>query len=92
MRYLAIAALAAAGVALVGCAATQTTTYVKKGVTRDDATIDVLDCHKAALVARRNVLANSAKRDAPETRRKAAVAARTSLDRCFASHGWKKKA
>ena len=84
MRFLICAALA---VSVAGCAAP--TRYVKPVGSHHALAIDRLDCAKAAVVAHRNVLARSTALD-NTARVRANAAARTAVDRCAISRGYRR--
>jgi hypothetical protein len=82
-------ATAIVGAVAAGCATG--TVYTKKGGDREGATIDVLDCNKAAVVAYRATRKRYADPEGPVARQKATAAANAALRRCLTAHGWKKK-
>jgi hypothetical protein len=75
------------GAVVAGCA---TDAYVKK-TDRESATLDALDCNKAAILAHRTTRKRYADQTSEEARRKAAVAANAAWRRCLVAHGWKKE-
>jgi hypothetical protein len=85
----ALLASAIVGAIAAGCATGPV--YTKK-TDRESATIDVLDCQKAAIVTYRATRKRYANPESPEARQKATLAAHTALRRCLTSHGWKKRA
>jgi len=65
--------------------------YTKK-TDRESATLDALDCNKAAILAHRVARAKYADPSTPGAREAAAKAANAAFRRCLLAHGWKKRA
>lgn len=82
-----LAAIVAAAIA-AGCATGPV--YTKK-TDRESATIDALDCNKAAILAHRAARRKQADPSAPEARQVAVAAARAAWRRCLLRHGWKER-
>ncbi len=78
----------AVGAVVAGCATGPA--YTKK-TDRESATLDALDCNKAAIVAHRATRKKYADPQSEGARRKAALAANAAWRRCLVAHGWKKR-
>jgi hypothetical protein len=83
--------LASAFVAVLAAGCTTGPVYTKK-TDRETATIDALDCNKAAILAHRATRKRYANPGSPEAAQKANLAAKVAWRRCLVSHGWKKRA
>jgi len=64
--------------------------YTKK-TDRESATLDALDCNKAAILAHRATRKRYSDPKGEEASRKATAAAKAAWRRCLATHGWKKR-
>ena len=65
-----------------------TYTHPNKKMSREDAVVDALDCHKAAVL--RHKAARLTDRSSYEAKQPAYAAARAACDRCLKARGWKK--
>jgi outer membrane murein-binding lipoprotein Lpp len=83
-----LAAAAVGALVVAGCASGPA--YTKK-TDRESATLDALDCNKAAILARRAARKRYSNPESEEARSKGAEAAKAAFRRCLLSHGWKKR-
>jgi outer membrane lipoprotein SlyB len=80
-KHIITLALCAAAVGLSGCASNN---YQKKGVSRETAQIDQLECTKSALIAKRRVLHKGG------SHQEAIAAGQLEFHACARRHGYRK--